>query len=280
MDDCLPQSLEACIAAYHLTHFKIKVCASGAGDVERLRGIARAIADAGISDFGYSLDGNEQFTSCAQFRAFWEAVLADEELAPFAEKCLFIEQPMSRKIALDDEMKPMREWGDMPPVIIDESDAVIESLPRAIELGYSGVSHKNCKGIIRGILNRCLLEARKRSGELSRTVMSGEDLVNIGPVALLQDLAMQAALGNESVERNGHHYFSGLSAFSPQTQQRILAAHPDVYRASSDGWPTLNVVDGHIDVSSLNAAPFGYDYDFPLDDYQAISLDSELKCRN
>jgi hypothetical protein len=33
-------------------------------------------------------------------------------------------------------------------------------------------------------------------------MMSGEDLCNTGPIALLQDLAVMAALGIESVERN------------------------------------------------------------------------------
>ncbi len=59
--------------------------------------------------------------------------------------------------------------------------------------------------------------------------MSGEDLVNIGPVALLQDLAAQAALGNASVERNGHHYFRGLSVFPPSISEAMLARHGDLY---------------------------------------------------
>ena len=34
--------------------------------------------------------------------------------------------------------------------------------------------------------------------------MSGEDLANVGPVALLNDLAVMSVLGVEDVERNGH----------------------------------------------------------------------------
>ena len=66
--------------------------------------------------------------------------------------------------------------------------------------GYAGTSHKNCKGIFKGLINRCLIEQRRSDGET--TIMSGEDLCNVGPVALLQDLAVCAALGIESVERN------------------------------------------------------------------------------
>ena len=52
--------------------------------------------------------------------------------------------------------------------------------------------------------------------------MSGEDLVNIGPVALLQDLAVSATLGVTSIERNGHHYFAGLSAFPSSVGRQML----------------------------------------------------------
>ena len=43
--------------------------------------------------------------------------------------------------------------------------------------------------------------------------MSGEDLANVGPVALLNDLTVMSSLGVNHVERNGHHYFSGLSMY-------------------------------------------------------------------
>src|SRR2546425_7628044 len=32
--------------------------------------------------------------------------------------------------------------------------SVLESLPDALGLGYAGASHKNCKGIFKGIINR------------------------------------------------------------------------------------------------------------------------------
>ena len=44
---------------------------------------------------------------------------------------------------------------------------------------------------------------------------------------VLQDLAAQSALGIESVERNGHHYFAGLSMFPPDVQRQVAQAHPD-----------------------------------------------------
>ncbi len=63
-------------------------------------------------------------------------------------------------------------------------------------------------------------------------VLTGEDLCILGPVALLQDLAMMALLGIGHVERNGHHYYRGLSMLPRVLAGRAtLAAHGDIYAA-------------------------------------------------
>ena len=46
MDDGLPHSLQACIRAYNLRHFKVKVSGSLENDLERLEDIARVILNA------------------------------------------------------------------------------------------------------------------------------------------------------------------------------------------------------------------------------------------
>src|SRR5919202_1549630 len=91
----------------------------------------------------------------------------------------------------------------------------------------ASASHKNCKGVFRGLANACLL-AKRRAGDPSRPyVLSGEDLANVGPVALLQDLAATATLRVEHVERNGHHYFRGLSMLPESAQRQVLGGHGD-----------------------------------------------------
>jgi hypothetical protein len=87
------------------------------------------------------------------------------------------------------------------------------------------------QGIVKGIANACLLRAKPGQ------ILSGEDLSNVGPVALLQDLAVCASLGIPHVERNGHHYFRGLSMFPPDIQDRILRHHGDLYTQHKDGFP-------------------------------------------
>jgi hypothetical protein len=149
----------------------------------------------------------------------------------------------------------LRAWPDRPPFIIDESEGAVGDLPRALALGYAGTSHKNCKGIIKGIANACLLEKRRREGE--RVVLTGEDLCNLGPVALLQDLAMMALLGIEHVERNGHHYYRGLSLWPADWQDATLTAHGDLYTRHRDGFASLHVHQAQVALGSVNAAPLG-----------------------
>jgi L-alanine-DL-glutamate epimerase-like enolase superfamily enzyme len=271
LQDGLPQSFQACIQAYGLRHFKIKVTGKLDQDLGRLEQIARIIQETASSEFRFSLDGNEQFHSVGAFREFWETISRQTHLQPFLGHLLFVEQPLHR----DDALQPavaefFSSWPDRPPVIIDESDATLESLPAALKLGYAGTSHKNCKGIFKGIANRCLLLQQAREQPQSIRLMSGEDLGTIGPVSVIQDLAAMAALGISSVERNGHHYFAGLSMFSSEIQRQVLAAHGDLYQLSSLGWPTFRIKDGNIQVDSLNKHPFGVGFVVDVEQFTPV----------
>jgi hypothetical protein len=258
LDDGLPQSLAACIRAYGLRHFKIKVNGDRDHDKGRLRRAAGVIAAHAPADFAFSLDGNEQFRRLDDFRSYWHDLTGNPSLARFFEHLLFVEQPFHRDVALQRAaVGGLADWTDRPPLIIDESDAEVDSLAQALALGYAGTSHKNCKGVFKSVLNARLLARRRRAEPDRHFVFSGEDLANIGPVALLQDLAVCASLGVDSVERNGHHYFAGLSMFPAPIQEAMLAAHSDLYHRSRDGWPTLTIRDGHLKLTSVVAAPFG-----------------------
>ena len=254
VDDGLPQSLAACIRFYGLLHFQIKIDADVARARGRLQQIAAVLARECGPNYAFSLDGNESFRDPAAFAAQMRALLAEPALREFWPRLLFIEQPLHRDVALAAEAD-WAGWADRPPIIIDESDAELGSLPRALALGYAGTSHKNCKGIFKGVAHACLLAQLRAAGRPA--LLSGEDLTNVGPVALLQDLAMQAVLGVTSVERNGHHYFAGLSQFPAVIQQHMLAHHGDLFTRSPAGWPRLDVRDGRIALGSVLRAPFG-----------------------
>jgi hypothetical protein len=262
--DDLPQSLAACIRFYGLKHFKIKLSAEN--DASRLRQIATILDRECAGDFAFSLDGNERFESAETFRAFWEELASSPGIERFLDRLLFVEQPFLRSFALDESIGEMfAQWTDHPPIIIDESDAELRSLPTALALGYSGTSHKNCKGVFKGLANACLVRKRQREQPARQHVLSGEDLSNIGPVALMQDLAAQAALGIESVERNGHHYFAGLSVFPDAIGEAVLRHHGDCYVRDAAGWARVHIQEGRMNLASVNAAPFGVGFDVPLD---------------
>ncbi|HEY8743170.1 MAG TPA: hypothetical protein VIU62_08735 [Chloroflexota bacterium] len=271
LDDGLPQSLEESIRFYGLTYFKVKVLAQPEEDVARLRAILRVLA-ACQGDFRLTLDGNEQFGSVGSFAEFWQRLQADPTLAPLVQRVLFVEQPWPRHLALEAAFgAELRAWTDRPVLIIDESDAETGSLPQALALGYVGTSHKNCKGVIKGIANACLLEALRRQDGSNTYVLSGEDLANVGPIAVQQDLAVMATLGIGHVERNGHHYFRGLSMYPAAVQQQALAAHPDLYRLNNQQFATLAIAGGQLPLASINAAPFGVGFAFDVARYLPVS---------
>jgi hypothetical protein len=256
--DGLPQSLEAAIRAYGLRHFKVKVAGAAQNEFDRLIRLSHLLDEACGDSYAVTLDGNESFVHPEEFHLFVRCLTEEPQLATLRQRLLFIEQPFHRSIALLPEVKrAVEKISATTPIIIDESDAELESLPQALALGYSGTSHKNCKGIFKGIAHTCLLQHHRQEVPGRRFIMSGEDLTNIPPLALQQDLAVQALLGNESVERNGHHYFAGLSHLPRSLQEELLRAHPDLFRQADHTWPALAISGGRLTLESVNHAPFG-----------------------
>ena len=217
-------------------------------------------------DYRFTLDGNEQFSDIGEFRDAWTEFRKESRLESFlsSKHLLFVEQPLHRDRALAPEVADaLSDWPDAPPFIIDESDADLSCLPTALKIGYAGTSHKSCKGVIKGIANACLLEHFRRKNPGNSYVLSGEDLATVGPVTLLQDLAVMSALGISHVERNGHHYFRGLSAF-PHELQRVVAeeCHLDLYTMRGDEeFASLAILAGKLELGTINAAPFGTNLD-------------------
>lgn len=257
LDDGLPLALDECIRSYGLSYFKVKVCGNADIDRARLAKLAAIFGRETGGDYRITLDGNEQFADIASFAAEWQAWHDDPAIRPMLERLIFVEQPLHRDRALAPEVgEALRAWENAPPLVIDESEASLESLPAALDLGYRGTSHKNCKGIVKGIANACLLEHRRRR-DGADLLLSGEDLANVGPVALLQDLAMMASFGIGHVERNGHHYFKGLSMYPADLQEQVLADHGDLYRRHPAGFPTLAIESGALQLRSVIDSPFG-----------------------
>ena len=161
-----------------------------------------------------------------------------------------IEQPVPRSLTFDESASP-GELTKFAPVIIDEADHGPEAFPEALRIGYRGVSAKNCKGVSRSIAHQGLCDHHEGGA-----FISGEDLTNLPPWGLHQDLLTAAALGLHHVERNGHHYFRGLDHLPPAEVASLVNDHPDLYRALGDG-AELHIEDGNLSIRSLDCDGYG-----------------------
>ncbi len=252
-DDDLPLTLVENVETYGFDRFKIKLGGDVETDVRRFRDVLDVLSST-CADFAFTLDANEQYDSVADLRETIDRVRGHHDLE---DKLLFVEQPFPRGRALSESItEPLANWTDRPPVIIDESDGELETFGRALDAGYDGTSYKNCKGVVKGLVNACLAATRRDRGETA--IVSGEDLTTIGPVSLQQDLAAMATIGIDHVERNGHHYFRGLEMFDWSVQSAVLSAHGDLYRRLPDGTATVDIENGRVDLDSVSDAPFGY----------------------
>ncbi len=271
-DDGLPHTLEEFIREQGLTHFKIKLGGDIEQDRRRLRRIAE-VTERLSPRCAFTLDGNENFRAVEPFRALWEGLRSDPQLERFLTGLLFVEQPFHRNVALSEPaMADLLDWPDRPPMIIDESDASIDSLRVALSGGYAGTSHKNCKGVFKGLANACLIEHRRRAQPGQPWHISAEDLTNLGPIALTQDLAVVATLGIRHVERNGHHYFAGLSQFPDSIQRDVLQHHGDLFARHAGGYPVVRIQGGKVEIGSVLDAPFGVGFEPDLADFTPESL--------
>jgi hypothetical protein len=253
--DSLPETLEEYLNTDALRYLKVKVCGRLDEDLDRLGRIAELLSNSRLKR-AVTLDGNEQYRDLDTFAELMGRLRATPALKGFHDSILFIEQPLERSIALAPEVA--RLLGRLEkPVIIDEADGALDAFRIAIALGYRGVSHKNCKGVTKSILN--LGRARLRNAELGeeRYFLSAEDLTTLPVVPLQSDLAMASLLGIAHVERNGHHYFRGLDHLSQEEQAAALAHHPDLYVPFGRS-AVLRISDGALDLRSLQVAGMGF----------------------
>ncbi|HET6367804.1 MAG TPA: enolase C-terminal domain-like protein [Pseudomonadales bacterium] len=264
--DGLPQTLEECIQQYGLTHFKLKVGGSLDSDLDRLGVIAATLDRLVPGPYVVTLDGNEQYKSMADFSRLVDAMEQTQALARLVAAIAFIEQPLDRHIALDPAAtEGLGELGRRLPMLIDESDAELDSFPTAVRLGYRGVSTKNCKGIVKSLLNRSLVERDNRGRAPStRLFMSAEDLTNVPVVPLQQDLTTVRALGIGHVERNGHHYVRGLAHCSSAERAEATRRHPDLYEGDARE-ARLRIEGGRLRVGSLAVPGYGVGFEPDLD---------------
>lgn len=230
-------------------YFKIKLSGDPVADRDRLAGIVEALTDLGI-DYRLTLDANEQYPSHKALTALVDALLHDDAFEHVMQRLLYIEQPLPREMTWD---MPLGDLGKSFAFIIDEADSSYDAFPRALKLGYRGVSSKSCKGIYKSLINGARA-AYWNAMDTARAFVTAEDLTCQAGLAIQQDTALIAFHGLIHAERNGHHYVDGFSNVADAEAQEFLSAHPDLY-VQDKAAVKLAVRDGAINFASLGSTP-------------------------
>lgn len=243
--------LEALAGIHRATgcrYFKLKLGGDVAVDCERLAAIADALSDI---DYRATLDANEQYASLSDLAELVRRLESEPALKALASRLEYIEQPMPRDLTWG---SPLGDLGKRFAFIIDEAESAYDAFPKAIALGYRGISSKACKGIYKSLLNGARALHWNKDGKV-RAFVAAEDLTCQPGLALQQDTALVLFHGIAHAERNGHHYVDGFAETSPAEAQAFLAAHPDLYK-EHDGGVRLAIRDGRISAGSLRQAGF------------------------
>ncbi len=234
-------------------------------------------------EYAFTLDGNEQYTEIAAFRELWKALHGDPTLSEVLEQLIFVEQPLNRTVALSNATPEAMARLDRPSA--DHHRRVgrqPDQSAQGVGLRLCGHEPQELQGRLQGRDQRLPAgQAHPARCPTMPAMLSGEDLSNVGPVALLQDLAVAASLGITHLERNGHHYFRGLSMYDDELQ--TASAGPSSGSLSSPCRRLRRrLIDGRGHAGRLVVdAPFGLGFELdpscfvPLADWKFASLDGQ-----
>ena len=191
--DGLPESLAEWIAADGLTHFKIKLAGDDLDwDVDRVLAVYRIVNDAGVAVPHHSCDFNEK---CLD-EAYVLDSTASKATAPRRSTASSTEQPTHRDLAA--HPIPVHDAAKIKPVVIDESLTGYDALLQAVDLGYSGVALKACKGQTESLL---MGAAAQKLG----LFLCVQDLTC--PASFLHSASLAARIpGVAAIEGNGRQY--------------------------------------------------------------------------
>jgi L-alanine-DL-glutamate epimerase-like enolase superfamily enzyme len=205
--DGLPETLGEWIARGGLTHLKIKLNGDDlAWDVARVVGVDAVAADVqgkrGVGTWYYSLDFNEKCANVGYLIEFLTRVR--EQIPAGYDRVQYIEQPTKRDLTAD-RANVMHEAAKLRPVVIDESLLDLVSLHAAVDMGYTGVAFKACKGQTQTLL---LAAAAQKMG-LFRCV---QDLTCPG-ASLVHSAGLAAHIpGVAAIESNSRQYCPAANA--------------------------------------------------------------------
>ncbi len=235
-DDGLPVSLDQWIERDGIRCFKVKLRGNdNPWDVQRTADITTVIQETyarlGINDkFYLSTDSNEMNPDPESVVEYLEKL---QELSPAAyDALLYLEQPTERDLTLS--RYDMSQASKIKPVVVDEGVTSVEMLELAIELGWSGVGLKTCKGHSSMMLYIAMCKERG-------LVVTFQDLTNPG-LSLVHEAGFTARIDT-------------LMGFEYNSRQYLPWAHQDVIDTHAG---LFTVKDGMVSTASLSNKGLGY----------------------
>lgn len=235
-DDGLPVSLDQWIQRDGIRCFKVKLRGDDIDwDVERTREVAAVIqstyGELGIEDrFYLSTDSNEMNESPETVLEYLDKLRSSSPLA--FERLLYLEQPTERDLSV--HRFDMSEVARIKPVVVDEGVTDLEKLDLALELGWSGIGLKTCKGHSSSLL----YVAKAKEAGLALTV---QDLTNPGR-SLLHSVGLAARIDTlMGVEYNSRQYL-------PSAEPEFRVVHESLFV----------VTDGKVATASIGPTGIGY----------------------
>ncbi len=146
-DDGKPVSLDEWIRAEGMYCLKVKLRGNDLDwDVDRMLAVykigCQELSKLHIEEMHLTADTNEQCETPEYIIEMLHRIREQSE--DCCERILYIEQPTERDLTA--HRYDMRELSQLKPVIVDESLTDLESFELAMELGWSGVALKTCKG--------------------------------------------------------------------------------------------------------------------------------------
>ncbi len=238
-DDGLPNCLADWVAYEGMCCLKVKLRGNDLDwDVDRtiaVHDIGREelsrLGGMGMDELHLTADTNEQ---CENPQYIVEMLHKIRERSPEAYDCLlYIEQPTERDLtASRHDVRPIAE---LKPVIVDESLINLETFDLAMELGWSGIALKTCKGHSADMIFAA------KAGKLN-IAYAVQDLTNPS-LALIHSVGLGARLYTiMGVEANSRQF---VPASTSEAEKRV---HLGIFALQR----------GQADTSSLQGTGRGY----------------------
>ncbi|MEI6501766.1 MAG: enolase C-terminal domain-like protein, partial [Armatimonadota bacterium] len=234
--DGIPNCLEDWIAYEGMYCLKVKLRGTDLDwDIDRTLEVydigVRELAKRGQTEIHVTADTNEQCES-PEYIIEYLARIAEQSPECY-DRILYIEQPTERDLTA--HRHDMRKLSALKPVIVDESLTDLASFDLAMDLGWSGIALKTCKGHSADMLY-C---ARARELGIAYSV---QDLTNPS-LSLIHSVGLGARLYTiMGVEANSRQFFP---ASTTEAEKRVHAG-------------IFSLQNGQADTSSLRGTGLGY----------------------